>query len=187
MQNFGPKMQFFGPKPPFFRVVRTRLNGIISPPYPEATLDNFGFPVGGRLAARRAVFRPPGRILAVFGGGRNSYISTPNFETYLTKLVGTIRVTKKMTYFDYGDGPGRNYGETAVFTFCRKAENGPKIRFFPKKLPKFAKRLIFIGEKGTFSFGQLCPVVAGTWLRWFRFGTFGSIVRLFVSELRPFS
>ena len=42
-------------KPPFFRVVRTRLNGIISPPYPEATLDNFGFPVGGRLAARRAV------------------------------------------------------------------------------------------------------------------------------------
>ena len=52
-------------KPPFFRVVRTRLNGIISPPYPEATLDNFGFPVGGRLAARRVVFRPPGRILAV--------------------------------------------------------------------------------------------------------------------------
>ena len=55
-----------------------------------------------------------------------------HFEAYLTKLVGTIRVTKKMTYLDYGDGPGRNYGETAVFTFCRKAENGPKIRFFPK-------------------------------------------------------
>ena len=164
MQNFGPKMQFFGPKPPFFRVVRTRLNGIISPPYPEATLDNFGFPVGGRLAARRAVFRPPGRNLAISGHSPNTYISTPNFETYLTKLVGTIRVTKKMTNFDYGDGPGRNYGETAVFTFCRKAENGPKIRFFPKKLPKFAKRLIFIGEKGTFSFPQLLPVVARTWL-----------------------
>ena len=58
MQNFGPKMQFFGPKPPFFRVERTRLNGIISPPYPEATQDNFGFPVGGRLAARRAVSWP---------------------------------------------------------------------------------------------------------------------------------
>ena len=82
-------------KPPFFRVVRTRLNGIISPPYPEATLDNFGFPVGGRLAARRAVFWPPGRILAVFGVGGLYYISTPNFEMYLTKLVGTIRVTKK--------------------------------------------------------------------------------------------
>ena len=42
----------------FFGVRRTRLNGIISPPYPEVTLDTFGFPVGGRLAARRAVSRP---------------------------------------------------------------------------------------------------------------------------------
>merc|ERR1712018_20054 len=32
---------------------------------PEVTLDNFSFPVGGRSAARRAVFRPPGRILAL--------------------------------------------------------------------------------------------------------------------------
>ena len=34
------------------------LNGNISPPYPEVTLDNFGFPVGGRLAAQRAVLWP---------------------------------------------------------------------------------------------------------------------------------
>merc|ERR1712218_53207 len=147
--DFGPKNCIFGPKicifyttlmkPPFFRVRRSRLNGIISPPYPEVTLDNFGFPVGGRLAARRAVFRPPGRILAFFGSGRNHYISTPNFEAYLTKLVGTIRVTKKMTYLDYGDGPGRNYGETAVFTFCRKAENGPKSGFFRKNFRNLLK------------------------------------------------
>ena len=39
----------------FFWLGRTRLNGIISPLYPEVTLDNFSFPVGGRLAARRAV------------------------------------------------------------------------------------------------------------------------------------
>ena len=52
-------------QPPFFWVGRTRLDGIISPPYPEVTLDNFGFPVGGRLAARRAVFQPPGRNLAI--------------------------------------------------------------------------------------------------------------------------
>merc|ERR1712074_292063 len=38
--------------------------GILSPPYPEVTLDNFSFLVGGRSAARRPVFRPPGRILA---------------------------------------------------------------------------------------------------------------------------
>ena len=53
---------------------------------------------------------------------------------------------------DNGPGPGRIYGETAVFTFCRKAENGPKIRFFQKKNLNFAKRLIFIWEKGTFFF-----------------------------------
>ena len=69
-----------------------------------------------------------------------------------------------MTNFDYGDGPGRNYGETAVFMFCRKVENGLKIRFFPTKHPKLAESVIFIGEKGTFSFPQLCPVVARTWL-----------------------
>merc|ERR1719209_2495763 len=56
-------------QPPFLRVGRTRLNGIISPPYPEVTLDNLGFPVGGRLAARRAVFQPPGRNLAILRKG----------------------------------------------------------------------------------------------------------------------
>ena len=139
-------------QPPFFGVRRTRLNGIISPPYPEVTLDNFGFPVGGRLAARRAVFRPRLPKVALFGSGRVFIASTPNFGPSLTKLVGTIRFTKKMTHNDNGAGPGRIYGETAVFTFCRKAENGPKIRFFPKKILKFAKRLIFIWEKGTFFF-----------------------------------
>ena len=54
-------------KPPFFRLRRTRLNGIIRPPYPDVSLDNFGFPVGGCLAARRAVFWPPVRILAFLG------------------------------------------------------------------------------------------------------------------------
>ena len=52
---------------PFFGVRRTRLNGIIIPPYPEVTLDTFGFPVGGRLAARRAVYRPRWPKVALFG------------------------------------------------------------------------------------------------------------------------
>ena len=50
--------------PPFFGVRWIRPNGILGPPYPEVTLDNFSFPVGGLSAARRAVFRPRGRILA---------------------------------------------------------------------------------------------------------------------------
>ena len=48
--------------------------------------------------------------------------------------------------------------------FAEKRKTGRKSVFFPKKLPKLAKRLIFIGEKGTFSFPQLLPVVARTWL-----------------------
>ena len=66
----APKSAFFYAttiKPPFFQVRRTRLHGIICPPCPEVTLDNFGFPVGGRLVARGVVFRLPGRILAFFG------------------------------------------------------------------------------------------------------------------------
>ena len=91
------------------------------------------WPLGGPFFGLRAGFWP------FLGVGGLYYISTPNFEAYLTKLVGTIRVTKKMTNFDYGDGPGRNYGETAVFTFCRKAENGPKIRFFQKNFRNLLK------------------------------------------------
>ena len=54
---------------PISGVRRIRPNGILSPPYPEVTLDNFGFPVGGRLAARRAVFQPPGRNFAILRKG----------------------------------------------------------------------------------------------------------------------
>merc|ERR1712077_102219 len=66
--DFGPKICIFlryAYITPIFWVGRTRLNGIITPTYPEVTLDNFGFPVGGRLAARWAVFQPPGRNLAI--------------------------------------------------------------------------------------------------------------------------
>ena len=54
-------------KPPFFRLRRTGLIWIISPPYPEVTLDIFGFPVDGRLAARRAVSWPRLPKVALFG------------------------------------------------------------------------------------------------------------------------
>ena len=42
----------------FFLVRRIWLNRIIGPPHPQLTLGNFDFPVGGRLAAWRALFRP---------------------------------------------------------------------------------------------------------------------------------
>ena len=54
-------------KPPFFRLGWSRLNGIISPPYPEVTLDTFSFLVGGRLAAWRAVSWPRLPKVALLG------------------------------------------------------------------------------------------------------------------------
>ena len=61
-------------KPPFFRLKRSRLNGIKSPPYPEVTLDTFSFPEGGRLAARQAVVWPQLPKMALFGT-KNAYYS----------------------------------------------------------------------------------------------------------------
>ena len=54
-------------KPPFFRLGLSQLNGIISPLYPEVTLDTFGFPVGARLATRRAVLWPQLPKVALLG------------------------------------------------------------------------------------------------------------------------
>ena len=73
------------------------------------------------------------------------------------------KADQKITHNDNRPGPGRNYGETTVFTFGRRVFFVQKS-VFPKKHPKFAKRLIFILEKGTFFFEQLFPVVARTWL-----------------------
>ena len=66
---FGPKnLHFFTLHPYNPHWVRWILpNVIISPPYPEATLDNFSFPAGGRLAARRAVSQPRLPKVALFG------------------------------------------------------------------------------------------------------------------------
>ena len=66
------------PKPPFFRLRRTRLNGIISPPYPEATFDTFGFAVGAHSAARRAVLWPRLPKMA-FLGQKSSFLALGQF------------------------------------------------------------------------------------------------------------
>ena len=67
---FGHKNRFFlryALKTHFFGFRQTRLNGIISSSYPEVTLDTFGFPVGARLAARRAVLWPQLPKVALLG------------------------------------------------------------------------------------------------------------------------
>ena len=51
----------------FFGLKQTRLNGIIYSPYPQVTLDTFGFLVGARWAARRAVFWPRLPKMALLG------------------------------------------------------------------------------------------------------------------------
>ena len=78
--------------------------------------------------------------------------STLNFGPNLTKLGRIVRITKKMTNYEYAGGPGPNYGETAVFAFCRKAEKRPKIRFSLYKHPPNGSSLLIIWEKATFFF-----------------------------------
>ena len=56
-----------------------------------------------------------------------------------------------IAHIDNGPGPGRNYRETAFFTFCQKVFFGPKIHFFPK-------RVMFFWERGTFF---LCTTLPG--------------------------
>ena len=51
----------------FFGLRQTRLNGIIPSPYPQVTLDAFGFPVDAHLAGWRAVLWPNCQKSTLFG------------------------------------------------------------------------------------------------------------------------
>merc|ERR1712081_7421 len=75
-------------------------------------------------------------FLAVFGHQRVRAATTLNFGPISTKLGGIVRAIKKMTQKDKGPGPGRNYGETGVFTFGRKVVFGLKMGLTPKNHPK---------------------------------------------------
>ena len=65
-------------KPPFLWLGRSQLNGMTTPPYPEVTLDTFGFPVGGRLATRRAVLWPRLPKVALLGS-KNAFLARNHF------------------------------------------------------------------------------------------------------------
>ena len=77
---------------------------------------------------------------------------------------------QKMTHIGNGPGPGRNYGETAVFTICRSVEN--------------TQNPSSIWKKVTFFFAQLCPVVARPWFRCKRERFFGPKNSDFGSKIR---
>ena len=98
-QFLARKSSFFHATPissRFFGVRKIRLNGIISPPYPEVTLDNFGFPVGGRLAARRAFFWPPGRNFAILSNwGQKTAFLDPKRATLGNRGHETARQAAK--------------------------------------------------------------------------------------------
>ena len=52
---------------------------MIPSPYPEATLDTFGFPVGGRLAARRPISSPQLPKVTLFGPKMQFFLARNHF------------------------------------------------------------------------------------------------------------
>ena len=111
-------------KPPFFRLGRSRLNGIISPPYPEVTLDTFSFWVGGRSAARRAVLQPQLPEVAFFGVKNAVFRPETHFsETSSKKIVPIVTGHQKDNSF--------------VLTHCMAGLwGGGRVHFWPKIDPK---------------------------------------------------
>ena len=124
---FGPKICFFlryTPTTPLFGLGRTRLDGIISPPYPEVTLYTFGFRVGGRSAARRAVLQPQLPKVAFFGVKNAVFRPETHFsETSSKKIVPIVTGHQKDNSF--------------VLTHCMAGLwGGGRVHFWPKIDPK---------------------------------------------------
>ena len=112
----------------FFGVRRTRLNGIISPPYHEATLDTFGFPVGGRLAARQAVFWARLPKMGLFGPKSAVFGPKIHFLWASSKFFATIMTGhQKDNVFMFIIMPGKLLGGART---CFWPKIGLKIRFF---------------------------------------------------------
>ena len=101
----------------------------------------YNFPIGTTpkkisVSELGVIFWGSPLFLAVFGHSHFRGATTLNFGPISTKLGGIVRVIKKMTQKDNGPGPGRNYGETGVFTFGRKVVFGLKMGLTPKNHPK---------------------------------------------------
>ena len=92
--------------------------------------------------------------------------STPNYGPISKKFGQIVWFTKKMTWFGNDANPSPNYGETAVCPLGREGFKWPKLRFSLYKHPQNGYSPLIIWWNGIFSFGQHCPVVAGTWLEY---------------------
>ena len=85
-----------------------------------------------------------GQKFQFFPGESKSFVThiTENPPRHLVQIcfwsgIGqNVQKMAKMAQKDNGPGPGRNYGETAVFTFGRKVVFALKIGLTPKNHPK---------------------------------------------------
>ena len=155
--DFGPKNCIFGPKfciflrytyeTPIFSGQTHRTGLITCPPYPEVTLDTFGFPVDGRLAARRAVSWPRLPKVALFGpksgffGQKSIFCPHPPIS-----LLPSWPDTKKTTFLCRSCCWASSWGAARAH-FWHK--NSPKIRFFyatPIKSLFFGLRQTWLNE-----------------------------------------
>ena len=115
-------------KLPFFQLKWSRLEGIISAPYPPVTLGAFSFPVGGRLAAWQAVSWPRLTKVALLGPKNAVFGLKPFFcgqpctgvnTQMLSFWCPVMMVTKKLDAF----GKKMNFGpKNCIF--------GPKFCIF---------------------------------------------------------
>ena len=117
-------------KPPFFQLKRPRLNGIISPPYPEVTLDTFSFPVGGRLAGWRPVSWPRLPKVALLGSKNAVFGPKPFFWTPVQRSQ-----QKNVVFLVSGHG-----GDKQSWTISKKMDFWPKNCIFDPKICIWAIR-----------------------------------------------
>ena len=99
-------------------------------------------------------------------------ISTLNFGPFQRNLVETSVPSKKMTQNNTGPCPGRNYGETTVFTFSRKVVFWLKMHFNPKNTQIFLRDWYLFGKKHFFLwtiFSGRGKNMVREWMKWMFF------------------
>ena len=145
--NFDPKILIFGTKSQFFvwklrLFVKTAYHRYARG-YPQKNL----YPQKNSVSILEVIFRGSPRFSAVSGHSQFAIISTLNFGPSSRKLGGTMTTDLVPA------------GITEKRPFLRSTEKCfmPQSVFPKKKHPIFAKRPIFILEKGTYFFCHMNP------------------------------